>query len=370
MSPNAKASGISHIYRAIIHADFDAFYASVEQRDDPSIAGIPVVVGGSPAKRGVVASASYEARKFGIRSAMPMSQAVRLCPSLVRRMTRFDVYKRVSRQVMDIFRDITDLVEPLSLDEAYLDVTEQESDLVTPPMIAHKLRKRVSDELELTISTGVATSKAIAKVASDIGKPNGLIVVRPGTERDFLSPLPVESLWGIGPKKTEKLNSMGINTVGHLAKFDEMWFTDNFGSNGPSVRMMCLGIDDRPVVTHRKRKSYSSETTLTEDTGDRGTLSEIVSRLSHNVGNALMSRGMRGKTIKLKLRSSDFTTFTRQLSLREPVQLSSEISEAALQLLERELSSGTRYRLLGVGVSGFDSSENEDNMIQLRLSGF
>ena len=357
-------------YKAIIHADFDAFYASVEQRDDPYIAGKPVLVGGSVEGRGVVASASYEARKFGIRSAMPMSRALRLCPHAIRRTSRFDVYRQVSRQVLNIFREITPLVEPLSLDEAYLDVTDQETRTYAPPFIARDLKRRIESEVDLTISVGVATSKSVAKIASDLEKPNGLTVVRPGSESRFLFPLPVERLWGIGPKTRQKLNSIGIETIGELSKYREDWFSKNFGSNGELLRLMCHGIDDRPVNVARIRKSYSSETTLTEDTDDPGTLREIVSRLSQDVGRSLISNGMSGKTVRLKLRSSDFITYTRQKTLTESVQLSSEIVEVALDLLKRELGVGEKFRLLGVGVSRFDLLENDGDVIQFRLSGF
>ena len=357
-------------YKAIIHADFDAFYASVEQRDYPELNGKPVVVGGKPENRGVVASASYEARTFGIRSAIPMSRAYRLCPQLVRRPARFEIYRSVSSKVMDIFRSITPLVESLSLDEAYLDVTECETSEITPPLIAQALRKRVWDELSLTISVGVGTSKCVSKIASDINKPDGITVVRPGTERQFLSPLPVQSIWGIGPKTMERLNSYGINTIGELAIRDISWFESNFGSNGRSVRNMCLGEDPRPVITHRQRKSFSSETTLVDDSEDPEILREIVIRLSNDVGVSLSSRGVRGKTVKLKLRSSDFVTVTRQRSVTEPVQLSSEIADIAIDLLSQELNQKNSYRLIGVGVSGFDSLENSQDAMQLRLEGF
>ena len=357
-------------YRAIIHADFDAFYASVEQRDYPELIGKPVVVGGKPESRGVVASASYEARTFGIRSAIPMSRAYRLCPQLVRRPARFEIYRSVSRKVMDIFRSIPPIVESLSLDEAYLDVTEYETNEITPPLMARVLKEKVWDELSLTISVGVGTSKCVSKIASDMNKPNGITVVRPGTERQFLSPLPVQSIWGIGPKTTERLNSYGINTIGELATRDISWFESNFGSNGRSVRDMCLGEDLRPVITHRQRKSFSSETTLVDDSDDPEILREIVIRLSNDVGASLLSRGTRGKTVKLKLRSSDFVTFTRQRSVMEPIQLSSEIADIAITLLNQELDLKNSYRLIGVGVSGFDSLENSQDAMQLKLEGF
>ena len=366
----ADASHYPEDYRAIIHADFDAFYASVEQRDYPELIGKPVVVGGKSENRGVVASASYEARAFGISSAIPMSRAYRLCPQLVRKPPRFEVYRSVSNKVMDIFRSITPLVEPLSLDEAYLDVTKLETSEITPPLIAQELKKKVWAELSLTISVGVGTSKCVAKIASDMNKPDGITVVRPGTEREFLFPLPVQSIWGIGPKTTERLNSFGINTIEQLSKRDISWFESNFGSNSLSVRNMCFGEDPRPVVTHRERKSFSSETTLVDDSDDPEILREIVIRLSNDVGQSLSSRGISGKTVKLKLRSSDFITSTRQRSVLEPIQLSSEIADVAVDLLNHELYKKNSYRLVGVGVSGFGSLENSQDAMQLRFKGF
>tara|TARA_Y100001970_G_scaffold273192_1_gene371031 strand:- start:4401 stop:5495 length:1095 start_codon:yes stop_codon:yes gene_type:complete len=356
--------------KAIIHADFDAFYASVEQRDNSKLAGRPVLVGGRPDSRGVVASASYEARKYGVRSAMPMSRAIKLCPQAVMKRPRFDVYREVSNHVMEIFKTFTPIIEPLSLDEAYLDVTDKQTLTMTPPVIAKNLKLKVLEELELTISTGVSTSKSISKIASDIDKPDGLTVVRPGTERDFLDPLPIESLWGIGPKTKDRINKQGIYKIKELASQDDFWFVENFGANAKLIKLMSLGVDERPVLIHKDRKSYSSETTLNEDTGDVILLKEIVSRLSQDVSNSLMKKGISGKTVKLKLRTSNFETFTRQISFMDPVQLSFEISEYATKLLEQEISEGMKFRLLGVGVSGFGHLEMRQDSQQMRLEGF
>ncbi len=355
--------------RAIIHADFDAFYASVEQRDAPELKGQPLVVGGSPENRGVVASASYEARAFGIRSAMPMSRAIRLCPNLIRKSARFDVYRSVSLKVMDIFRQITDLVEPLSLDEAYLDITGEVSKSLTPPMIANELKKRVKESLDLTISVGVATTKSVSKIASDMDKPNGMVVVRPGQERFFLHKLPVRALWGIGPKTGDRLAEQNILTIKDLSAQSDQWFESTFGVNGKTMKNMSLGIDDRVVTPHRIRKSFSSETTLLEDTDDASKLQELVLRLSAEVGRSLISRGIKGRTIKLKVKTSDFITITRQVSCFEPVQLPSEISEYALTVLRDNFLNGQTYRLVGVGVSKFETIESENDFIQMRLEG-
>ena len=356
--------------RGILHADFDAFYASVEQRDFPELSNRPVTVGGSPSRRGVVASASYEARKFGIKSAMPMSTAVRKCPEVIVVSPRFSVYREVSRQVMEMFRDITPLVEPLSLDEAYLDVTDLIHQSVTPPQIAKKLKDRIYGELGLTISIGVSTSKSVSKIASGINKPNGLTVVRPGDEISFMHPLPIEVVWGIGPKSSAKLHDLSINTVRDLSIQPITALSDIFGSNAVHIKNIANGIDLRPVITQRERKSISSETTLLVDTLDPAYLAEIVMRLSGQVADSLMQKDIRGSTVKLKLKRSDFTTLTRQKTLLEKVQISSEIAESALELLNYELkNSDEKYRLIGVGVSGFSSAESLHDEMQLRFEG-
>ena len=356
--------------RGILHADFDAFYASVEQRDFPELSDRPVAVGGSPSKRGVVASASYEARKYGIKSAMPMSTAVRKCSDVVVVSPRFSVYREVSRQVMEVFRDITPLVEPLSLDEAYLDVTDVIQQNVTPPQIAKKLKESISSDLGLTISIGVSTSKSVSKIASGINKPDGLTVVRPGDEISFLHPLPIEVVWGIGPKSSEKLHNLSINTVGDLSAQPIKVLSDIFGSNAMYIKNIANGVDLRPVITQRERKSISSETTLLVDTSDRGDLTEIVMRLSGQVADSLIQKDIRGRTVKLKLKRSNFTTLTRQKTLLEKVQMSSEITESALELLNYELkNSDEKYRLIGVGVSGFSSAERLHDEMQLRFEG-
>ena len=232
--------------RHILHADFDAFYASVEQLDNPELRGKPVVVGGSAEGRGVVASASYEAREYGVRSAMPMRTAQRLCPQAIRVGARFDRYREISQRVMSIFRDLTPLVEPLSLDEAYLDVTAAVYEGRLPADIASELKRRVKYELGLVISIGVATSKSIAKIASDMDKPDGLTVVAPGDERAFLAPLPIRDLWGVGPKTAERLIADGIETIGDIARQEEGWLRERFGKHGAQMQRLALGLDEEP----------------------------------------------------------------------------------------------------------------------------
>ena len=357
--------------RHILHADMDAFYTSVEQRDNPRLRDKPVVVGGSPEGRGVVASASYEARRFGVRSAMPMRTALQRCPKAVVVKPRFDRYGEVSRQVMAIFRQITPLVEPLSLDEAFLDVTASVTPVRTPDQIASELKWRVKEGLGLTISVGVATSKSVAKIASDMEKPDGLKFVPPGSEREFLASLAVEKLWGIGPKTAARLNSEGIRTIGDLASQSEEWFRTRFGRTGPHLRGLALGQDDRPVVVQRDTKSVSAETTLGKDTDDPEVLLKLVNRLSQRVSQRLSHSELQGRTVKVKLRLADFTTFTRQKTLAKPVGSSEDIALTAGTLLRAEHQPGRLFRLVGVGVSGFDQTQQEgEKSLQPRLTGF
>ena len=354
--------------RSILHADFDAFFASVEQLDNPRLRGKPVVVGGSPEGRGVVAAASYEARRSGVYSATPMRTALQLCPQAIRVEPRFERYQQVSRQVMAIFRDLTPLVEPLSLDEAYLDVSELATPGSPPGDIAGRLKHRVRSELGLAISVGVGTSKSVAKIASDVDKPDGLTIVPPGAERSFLAPLAVEKLWGIGPKTAGRLAEDGVHTIGDLASKSEDWLRARLGRTGPGLRRLAVGEDDRPVTTERVRKSISAETTLAQDTSDPDVLSELARRLSQRVGRHLADRGLAGQTVKVKLRLDDFTTFTRQRTLHDPVESPEAIGRVASELLEGEMRPGRLFRLVGVGVSGFQQPEAD--LAQPRLVGF
>ena len=355
--------------RHILHADLDAFYASVEQLDNPSLRGKPVAVGGSSEGRGVVAAASYEARRYGVRSAMPMRTALQRCPDLVRVDARFGRYAEVSRQVMAIFRDITPLIEPLSMDEAYMDVTESVTLELTPEDIARIVKQRVKREVGLTISVGAGASKSVAKIASDLDKPDGLTVVPPGTEAEFLGPLPVGTLPGVGPKTRERLQAEGVTTIGDLAALSDDWLMGNLGRNGSYMKRLSLGRDDREVQTHRDTKSVSSETTLARDTGDPEVLEELVRRLSRDVSRSLERRGLMGRTVKVKLRLSDFTTFTRQKTMREPVQSSEQIAEAASGLVRAETGPDRLFRLVGVGVSGFEEPDEIAPLTQPRLPG-
>ena len=340
--------------RHIIHADMDAFYSSVEQRDQPELRGKPVLVGGSPRSRGVVAAASYEARVFGCRSAMPMRTAVRLCPHAEIVRPQFSRYREVSAQIMSIFRDVSPLVEPLSLDEAFIDVTHRVNEGATPAELGQWIRDRVNRETRLTVSCGVATSKSVAKIASDQDKPDGLTVVPPGREAAFLAPLSISDLWGVGPKTAERLRGAGLETIGDLAERPLPWLVDRFGSRGEWFWQLARGEDDRGVSVERETKSISSETTFAEDVGGEGKLSAIVSEQAHSVAKRLTEHGMRARTVQIKLRLSDFTTFTRQRTLPSPTLDAALIERTALELLRQQLSPVRKFRLVGVGVSGLE----------------
>lgn len=343
--------------RVILHADLDAFYASVEQHDRPDLRGRPVLVGGSPEERGVVAAASYEARRFGARSAMPMRTALRLCPpDAIRVNPRFDRYGEVSRAVMALFHDRTPLVEPLSLDEAFLDLTIPLAfpGAPSPEEAAHALKQEVRDTVGLTISIGVATSKSVAKIASDLRKPNALVVVPPGDERAFLAPLPVSRLWGIGPKGEERLRQAGVTTIGQVAELDPRWLAHAFGKWGPLLYELANGRDDREVSPSRDTKSVGRETTFAEDVSDREYLHSTLQRLTAQVADRLTRHELRGRTVTVKLRHHDFRTVTRQSRLLAPSDSEALILAEASRLLDGEIALGGRFRLLGVAVSGFD----------------
>ncbi len=341
--------------RHIIHADLDAFYATVEQLDNPELRGKPVLVGGRPENRGVVATASYEARPFGVHSAMPMRTAVRLCPQGVVVPPRFNRYREMSRSVMEIFRDFTELIEPLSLDEAYLDITDGvDAEAGRWPLgVALELKRRVREETGLTVSVGVSASKAVSKIASDMDKPDGLVVVPPGEQAEFLAPLPVGKLWGIGPKTAERLNAEGVDTIGALATQSPEWFQKVFGVRAESTRLRAMGLDEEPVHTERITKSVSSETTFPDDVGDGDQLRSVLEELAGGVAQSLERKGLLGRTVTVKMRLADFTTFTRQSTLAQPSNEIEPIRELAWRLLSAELTTGRTFRLLGVGVSNF-----------------
>ena len=351
--------------RHVLHADLDAFYAAVEVLDNPDLAGKAVMVGGDPEKRGVVATASYEARAFGVHSAMPMRTAVRLCPYGIIVHPRFDRYRQLSRAVMDVFHEFTELVEPLSLDEAYLDITELVDAGRLPLAVALELKSRVHENTGLTLSVGAGTSKSVAKIASDLHKPDCLIVVAPGEEREFLAPLAVGKLWGIGPKTGQRLKADGIETIGDLAAQSTGWFQRRFGKRALDVRAKALGEDREQVHTERESKSVSAESTFATDLSGEDNLYPQLTRLAGRVAQHLEGKQLKGKTVTVKARLADFSTFTRQTTLPYPTGSGDVILETAWRLFSRELTPERSFRLLGVGVSGF----TEEEEFQLPLFG-
>lgn len=343
--------------RKILHIDMDAFYASVEQRDDPSLRGRPVVVAWRGA-RSVVCAASYEARVFGIRSAMPAVRAERLCPDAVFVPPDFVRYKAVSRQVREIFLSHTDLVEPLSLDEAYLDVTEPKVDSPSATATAEAIRARIREETSLTASAGVAPNKFIAKIASDWNKPDGLFVVKPAQVEAFLTPLPVGKIPGVGKVMQGKLTQLGIATVGDLRAFALEELQMRFGSFGGSLYRRARGIDERPVEPNQPVQSISSEDTFAEDVPLEA-LVPMIQQLSERTWQASRKTERIARTVVLKLKTSQFRILTRSLTPDAPPASQPEFTRIALALLDRvDMPADTRYRLVGVGLSGFrDGSE-------------
>ena len=342
--------------RYVLHADMDAFYASVEQLDNPKFRGEPVVVGGSETSRGVVAAASYEAREYGIRSAMPMATAIRLCPRVIRITPRFPRYREVSNQVMRIFSELTEIVEPLSLDEAYMDISKESLDAFNLEDIGSSLKSSVKERTGLAITVGGGTSKTVAKIASQMAKPDGLLLIRPGYEQSFLNPLDVGLLWGVGPKTESILKQYGIDKIGDLADRDDDWAYRILGRRGKQLRLRALGQDYSEVSTSRETKSVSVETTLTEDIIDPAILRSELRDLSDKLALRISRNGLRFKTVSLKLRLSDFTTFTRQQTLNYNTDNADTIFELSMGLLEKEMKPGLEFRLLGVSVSGFQES--------------
>jgi DNA polymerase-4 len=335
--------------RAIVHLDLDAFYAAVEVLENPALEGRPVVIGGRPEQRGVVAAASYPARAFGIRSAMPMSRALSLCPEAVLLPPRFSLYGDYSRRVMDLVRQASPLVEQVSVDEAFLEVTDQVAHWDDAIEIARRLQQRVAGEVGLSASLGVATNKVVAKVASDHEKPGGLTVVRPGQEAAFLAPLPVRVLWGVGPVTAQKLAEMGVSTVGDLARLPEGELRARFGSHGVAMARRARGIDSRPIVTEWDPKSVSQERTFSHDLAEIDVLKQHLWKMSQRVARSLQETGLAAGTVAIKVRYADFTTLSRQTTLDVPTDDEQQIYRAALTLFQRAWQRGRPIRLLGVG---------------------
>jgi DNA polymerase-4 len=342
---------------SIIHVDLDAFFAAVEQRDRPELRGKPVIVGGDPRSRGVVSTASYEARKFGVHSAMPLRTAMSLCPDGIFLPVDGARYQRVSGEVMAVLRRFTPAVEQVSIDEAFLDVAGSEALFGPAPEIARRIKAEVMAATGLTISVGVATSKLVAKVASDLRKPDGLVVVEPGQEAAFLAPLEIRRLWGIGPKTAERLNGLGVRTIGELAALPVETLARILGDHGATLHDRALGIDPDPVVGGGEAaKSVSHETTFALDVTDAAEIERTLLALSEGVSARLRAAGLRAGTVAVKIRDSGFRTITRQKQLAEPSDLTEPIWRAALDLARPEVR-GKSIRLLGVAATGLGVPE-------------
>ena len=346
--------------RVILHVDMDAFYASIEQRDDPELRGKPVVVGG--ASRGVVAAASYESRVFGIRSAMPMAEARRRCPDIIRVAPRMAHYQAVSREIFGVFKEFTPLVEGLSLDEAFLDVTSSRRLFGNGHNIAVAIKNRVRERTGLTASVGVATNKLVAKIASDLDKPDGLVVVAEERVHDVLDPLPVSVIPGIGKQTRSRLHAIGVRTIAELRCAPDRELEPVFGRFTRKTRERASGIDDRPVVASRAEKSISNEQTYDTDLCDRRDLQRQLLRLTERTASRLRKAALCAGTVQVKIRQSDFKTFTRQKRLRPPGNGTDQIYAVARELLDAWLNGNpdARIRLLGVGCSSLAPAEQPD----------
>jgi len=336
--------------RRILHVDMDAFYASVEQRDNPSLRGKPVAVGGRPSQRGVVAAASYEARAFGVRSAMPMARAVRLCPSLLIVPPDFARYRSASQAVFDIFRTVTPLVEPLSLDEAYLDVTENAWGAALGREVAVRLKAEIRERTGLTASAGVAPNKFLAKIASAWKKPDGLTVIAPARVEDFLRGLPVDALWGVGPVTAQRLRERGIERLIDVRTADPSMLREAVGSQVDWLRQLADGIDDRPVVPNRATKSCGTENTFSTDLMDLAEIRSEIDEMARSTARWLERKGLTCRTVTIKVRYSDFTTITRSQSQSPATRDADEIAGRARALIDRTEAGQRAVRLLGVSV--------------------
>ncbi|KJR45676.1 DNA polymerase IV [Desulfosporosinus sp. I2] len=351
-------------YRKILHVDMDAFFASVEQRDDPSLMGKPVVVGGRPNSRGVVSAASYEARKYGIHSAMPIAEASRRCPFATFLPVNAQKYREVSLQIRQIFLAYTPMVEPLSLDEAFLDVTGSTSLFGPVDTIALSIKQRIQQELSLTASVGIACNKFLAKLASDIKKPNGFVVVQPDKIQEFLDPLPVERIWGVGEKTAVQLHNYNIKTVRDLRHLELNFLTQLFGTLGSQLYQLAQGIDDRPVESDRVVKSIGREMTFAKDIADHDALETTLLKLAVDVGRSLRKEMLRGKTVTLKVRYDDFRTLSRSRTLLRATDLEDVIYHEACSLLG-EVSLKQPIRLIGVTLHNLtDQLENQLSLFE------
>jgi DNA polymerase IV len=340
-----------HAPRRILHCDMDCFYAAVHMRDDPSLRGRPVVIGGDPGGRGVVAAASYEVRRFGVHSAMPAAEARRRCPQAVFIRPDFPRYRRESEAIFAIFRELTPVVQAVSIDEGYLDVSDHLGAFGSATAVAHEVRRRVHAERGLTVSVGVGPNKLVAKIASDHGKPDGLVVVRPSQVESFLAPLPVRRLHGVGPATERALAELGVATVADLRRHELDALTARFGRHGGVLYEFARGIDGRPVETHRERKSLGTENTYRTDLTSLAEMEEEVRRMAAEVAEGLERREMAARTVTLKVRYDDFTTVTRSRTLAAPTADAATVARQAVDLLAATEARRRPVRLLGVTAS-------------------
>jgi DNA polymerase-4 len=350
--------------RKIIHVDMDAFYASVEQRDDPELRGKPIAVGGG-GPRGVVATASYEARVFGVKSAMPGARARRLCPDLLFVKPRFEAYRAVSAQVREIFARFTDIIQPLSLDEAYLDVTTDKMGISSATRIAEEIRRMIREETGLTASAGVSYNKLIAKLASDQNKPDGICVVRPGEGADFMAKMPVRRIHGVGPVTAQRMHALGIETGADLRARDLPFLQQHFGSAAPFYYQAARGEDDRPVHERQERKSVSVEDTFFDDLVTQDALVAEIDRIAQSLWIRIEKSGAYGRTVVLKIKFADFRIITRSKSMSAPVRSAELLAETGRALLIAQLPLRMGARLLGLGVHNLDAEESEEGGQQL-----
>jgi DNA polymerase IV len=355
------------LQRKIIHIDMDAFYASVEQRDDPTLRGKPIAVGGSPGGRGVVMTASYEARKFGVHSAMPSISAQRLCPDLIFVRPRMDAYKTASNCIREIFHEYTDLVEPLSLDEAYLDVTQNKPNIASAIAIAKEIREKIKQVTGLTATAGVSYNKFLAKMASGYKKPDGLNFIPPEKALEFIDQLPIHKFHGIGAKTAERMKALGIHTGAELRAQDQRFLVRNFGKMGTYYHLISQGIDDRRVSPDRPLKSVSVEDTFSDDVDDLQVLDAQIERLAAMLLRRMSRHEESGKTLTLKVKFDDFQQISRSMSLAETFGDESLIAQTGKNLLRKTDAGIRKVRLLGLGISNFDQPKEIEEDGQMLL---
>ncbi|MFA6292674.1 MAG: DNA polymerase IV [Victivallales bacterium] len=353
------------LVRKIIHIDMDAFYASIEQRDNPHLRGLPVIVGGMPGSRGVVCTASYETRKFGVHSAMPSGTAMKLCPQGIFLPVRMDVYCAESERIRRIFLEYTDLVEPVSVDEAFLDVTHNKKNIPSATWVAKEIQKRIYSETQLTASAGVSFNMFLAKIASGLRKPSGLTVITPDQADDFICKLPIDDFYGVGKVTAERFRRIGVENGSDLKRLSIQELVGAFGKSGIYYYNIVRGIDERTVIPDQPRKSMGREVTLERDTLNIFEITDILKDLSMEVEAMLQEEKLSGKTVTLKLKYEDFISVTRQQSLKESTDSGKIIYKVASGLLKKTEAGKRKIRLIGVSVSGFPLPENDNSPVQL-----